>query len=142
MLKIKELTMKRKIEELKEILKELTTLYYKAEKLNPDCASIISTAEDVVTDTIKFYNKENVTLLSKKDFDVNFKILLDFMLDYGHDGSLPNMDEDDGTGKPCSGLAAYLAAVRLAGAEVEPHPILSHAEVYTGDGTSYWRKED
>ena len=54
--------MSRKIKELKEILEELTTLYYKAEKIDPDCASIISTCEDVVTDTIKFYDKEKVKL--------------------------------------------------------------------------------
>lgn len=48
------------LKELKEILEELTTLYYKAEKIDPDCAHIISTAEDVVTDTIKFYDKEKV----------------------------------------------------------------------------------
>lgn len=49
--------MSRKIKELKEILEELTTLYYKSEKIDPDCASIISSAEDVVTDTIKFYER-------------------------------------------------------------------------------------
>ena len=52
--------MSSKIKELKEILEELTTLYYKAEKIDPDCAHIISNAEDVVTDTIKFYDKEKV----------------------------------------------------------------------------------
>ena len=51
--------MNRKIKELKEILEELTILYYKAEKIDEDCARIISTAEDVLISTIQFYNKEN-----------------------------------------------------------------------------------
>jgi hypothetical protein len=51
-----------KIKELKEILEELTTLYYKAEKIDPDCASIISTAEDVLISTIQFYDKEKVII--------------------------------------------------------------------------------
>ena len=72
--------------------------------------------------------------ISKKDFDANFKTLLDFMLDYGGGGFLPNQEDENSSGE-----LAYLAAVRLAGDDVEPHPILSHAEVYTGDGTSYWR---
>jgi hypothetical protein len=38
----------------------------------------------------------------------DLKIVLDFMLDYGGDGSLPNMDEGE------SGDLAYEAAERLA----------------------------
>ena len=51
--------MDRKIKELRKILGDLTTLYYKAEKIDEDCARIISTAEDVLISTIQFYNKEN-----------------------------------------------------------------------------------
>ena len=49
----------KKIKELKEILEELTILYYKAEKIDEDCARIISNGEDVLRSTIQFYNKEN-----------------------------------------------------------------------------------
>lgn len=41
--------------------------------------------------------------------DEDLKTLLDFMLDYGGMGSLPNMDEGE------SGDLAYEAALRLAG---------------------------
>ena len=75
--------------------------------------------------------------ISKKDFDANFKTLLDFMLDYGGGGFLPNQEDENSSGEK-----ADLAAVRLAGADVEPDPILSYAQVYTGDGTSYWRTEE
>ena len=51
-----------KIKELKENLEELTSLYYKAEKIDPDCSSIISTAEDVLISTIQFYDKEKVII--------------------------------------------------------------------------------
>ena len=51
--------MDRKIKELRKILGDLTTLYYKAEKIDEDCARIISTAEDVLISTIQFYDKEN-----------------------------------------------------------------------------------
>ena len=51
--------MDRKIKELRKILGDLTTLYYKAEKIDEDCDRIISTAEDVLISTIQFYNKEN-----------------------------------------------------------------------------------
>ena len=51
--------MDRKIKELRKILGDLTTLYYKPEKIDEDCARIISTAEDVLISTIQFYNKEN-----------------------------------------------------------------------------------
>ena len=40
--------------------------------------------------------------------DSDLKIVLDYMLDYGGDGSLPNMDENE------SGDKAYEAALRLA----------------------------
>tara|TARA_Y100000401_G_C8313461_1_gene221126 strand:- start:1245 stop:1415 length:171 start_codon:yes stop_codon:yes gene_type:complete len=49
----------KKIKELKEILEELTILYYKAEKIDKDCARIISNGEDVLRSTIQFYDKEN-----------------------------------------------------------------------------------
>ena len=65
--------------------------------------------------------------ISKKDFDANFKTLLDFMLDYGGGGFLPNQEDENSSGEK-----AYLAAVRLAGDDVEPDPILSYAQVYTG----------
>lgn len=48
---------KNEIKGLKEILEDLTVLYYKAEKLDYGCASIISTAEDVIIKAIKFYEK-------------------------------------------------------------------------------------
>ena len=51
--------MNRKIIELKEILEELTILYYKAEKIDEDCARIISNGEDVLRSTIQFYDEEN-----------------------------------------------------------------------------------
>ena len=40
--------------------------------------------------------------------DSDLKVVLDYMLDYGGDGSLPNMDENE------SGDKAYEAALRLA----------------------------
>ena len=44
----------------------------------------------------------------------DLKIVLDFMLDYGGTGSLPNMDHEGG-----SGDRAYLASLRLAVADKE-----------------------
>ena len=75
--------------------------------------------------------------ISKKDFDANFKTLLDFMLDFGGGGYLPAQDSENGSGE-----LAYLAAVRLAGDDVEPDPENNDALVYTGDGKSYWRTEE
>lgn len=54
--------MDRKIKELRKILGDLTTLYYKAEKIDEDCARIINTAEDVLISTIQFYDKEKVII--------------------------------------------------------------------------------
>ena len=51
--------MNRKIKELRKILGDLTTLYYKAEKIDEDCARIISNGEDVLRSTIQFYDEEN-----------------------------------------------------------------------------------
>lgn len=44
----------------------------------------------------------------------DLKILLDFMLDYGGTGHLPNMDAPDGDYEGGSGHHAYEAAVRLS----------------------------
>tara|TARA_R100000808_G_C2090549_1_gene111120 strand:- start:296 stop:529 length:234 start_codon:yes stop_codon:yes gene_type:complete len=63
--KIKALRLRNQIKGLKEILKDLTTLHYKAEKLDYGCASIIITAEDVITKVIKYYERRYEALKLK-----------------------------------------------------------------------------
>lgn len=46
----------------------------------------------------------------------DMEIILDYMLDYGGTGSLPNMDAPDGDYEGGSGHHAYEAVLRLTGA--------------------------
>ena len=84
----------------------------------------------------KMLQARSEILCEKQDLYVenkDLKILLDFMLDYGGMGSLPNMDEGE------SGDLAYEAAERLAKdnePELLTYWIITHEKCRTGRAKS------